>query len=75
MTPQFYALRWLMLLLCQEEGFGMNGHIRLWDTLIADPLRFTFTAFTGIALIEFVKDDVINGDFSTCMEALQGASN
>ena len=52
----------------------MNDSIRLWDTLMADPTRFTFTAFTCIALISYVKEDVINGDFATCMEELQGSA-
>lgn len=53
----------------------MNDSIRLWDTLMTDPTRFTFTAFTCIGLISYVRDDVINGDFATCMEELQGAAS
>jgi hypothetical protein len=33
-NPQFYSLRWLMLLLSQE--FSISNAIRLWDTLLAD---------------------------------------
>jgi hypothetical protein len=57
-----------MLLLCQE--FDMTKCIRLWDTLLADPKRFTFTAFTCCAMVSFVRDDIIDGDFACCMENL-----
>ena len=33
-NPQFYSLRWIMLLCCQE--FDMPNVIRLWDTLLSD---------------------------------------
>jgi TBC1 domain family member 13 len=70
---QFYSLRWFMLLLCQE--FDMSMAIRLWDTLLADPKRFTFTAFTSCALVSYVRDDIIDGDFACCMENLQRAAD
>ena len=65
---QFYCLRWFMLLLCQE--FNMDNSIRLWDTLLADPMRFTFTAFVCCALVSGVRDKIIDGDFACCMEEL-----
>ncbi len=69
---QFYSLRWFMLLLCQE--FSMMDSIRLWDTLLSDPQRFRFTNFVCVALVSFVRDDIIDGDFACCMENLQKAS-
>jgi len=57
-----------MLLLCQE--FEMEPTIRLWDTLLADPTRFNFTNFVCVALVSFVRDDIIDGDFACCMENL-----
>ena len=33
-NTQFYALRWIMLLMCQE--FDMANCVRLWDTLFAE---------------------------------------
>ena len=65
---QFYSLRWFMLLLCQE--FDMTPSIRLWDTLLTDPKRFEFTNFVCVAMVSFVRDDIIDGDFSCCMENL-----
>jgi hypothetical protein len=34
-NPQFYAFRWITLLLTQE--FSFPDAARLWDTLFADP--------------------------------------
>jgi hypothetical protein len=34
-NPQFYAFRWITLLLMQE--FKFHGYINLWDTLLGDP--------------------------------------
>jgi hypothetical protein len=34
-NPQFYAFRWITLLLTQE--FSFPDSLRLWDTLLADP--------------------------------------
>ena len=65
---QFYAIRWFMLLLCQE--FDMDPSIRLWDTLLTDPTRFNFTNYVCVALVSFVRDEIIDGDFACCMENL-----
>ena len=70
---QFYSLRWFMLLLCQE--FDIDNSVRLWDTLLADPKRFDFTNFVCVALVSFVRDDIIDGDFACCMENLQKSSD
>lgn len=61
-----------MLLLCQE--FDMKDSIRLWDTLLSDPSRFSFTNFVCVALVSYVRDDIIDGDFACCMENLQKSS-
>ncbi len=34
-NPQFYAFRWITLLLTQE--FGFFDSIRLWDSLLSNP--------------------------------------
>jgi len=61
-----------MLLFCQE--FSMDESIRLWDALITEPSRFGFTNYVCVALVSFVRDDIIDGDFACCMENLQKAS-
>ena len=69
---QYYSLRWFMLLLCQE--FNMPSSIRLWDTLLSDPDRFQFTNYVCVALVSFVRDKIVDGDFACCMESLQKSS-
>ena len=49
LDPQYYSLRWLMLLLSQE--FEMNNVIRLWDTVLADHEKFTFTNFICVGMV------------------------
>ena len=68
-NPQFYSLRWLMLLCCQE--FDMPNVIRLWDTLFSDPLRYDFLNYICCAIVEECREEILDGDFATCMETLQ----
>ena len=37
-TPQFYAIRWIMLLFCQE--FDIYNSSVIWDSLFSDGNRF-----------------------------------
>lgn len=53
----------------------MKDSIRLWDTLLSDPSRFNFLNFVCVALVSFVRDDIIDGDFACCMENLQRSAN
>ena len=48
-NPQFYALRWLMLLMCQE--FDMANCVRLWDSLFSDKKRYEFLNYVCVAII------------------------
>lgn len=68
-NPQFYSLRWFMLLMCQD--FEMPNCIRLWDTLFADHLRFDFLNYVCCAIVIQLRDIIIEGDFAACMEHLQ----
>jgi len=53
----------------------MKDSIRLWDCLLSDPQKFNFTNFTCVALVSFVRDRIVDGDFACCMENLQKASD
>jgi len=68
-NPQFYSLRWLMLLMSQE--FELCNVIRLWDTLFADIERFKFMNYVCVAMVLIRRPVLIQSDFSECMEALQ----
>ena len=70
---QFYALRWVMLLMCQQ--FDMSNVIRLWDTLFSDNNRFEFLNYICIAVVNLKRDIVLEGDFADCMEELQKATD
>ena len=60
MPHTFYAMRWFMLLMCQD--FGMSETLRLWDSLlsaigpqsesekIVNP-RFEFINYIAVALV------------------------
>jgi len=69
-NPQFYTLRWLMLLLTQE--FEMNEVLRLWDTLLSHPKRIKYINYICLAMILQVKNKLIFTDeFAVIMEMMQ----
>lgn len=68
LDPQYYALRWLMLLLSQE--FEINNVIRLWDTVLADPDKYTFTNFICVGIVVKNRDFLLKNEFSECLELL-----
>ena len=49
LDPQYYSLRWLMLLLSQE--FEIENVIRLWDPVLADHDKFTFVNFICVGMV------------------------
>ena len=68
---QFYALRWIMLLMCQE--FEMPNCVRLWDTLLANnDENYEFLNFICASVVIKSRETIINGDFAMIMETLQG---
>lgn len=66
---QFYALKWIMLLLWQE--FNIYDISRIWDTLLSDPDRFEFLNYICLSMINYVRDTILEGDFSDAMQILQ----
>ncbi|CDW78172.1 tbc1 domain family member 13 [Stylonychia lemnae] len=68
---QFYALRWQMLLMCQE--FDMSNVLVLWDALFSDSERFSFLNYVCCATVNLKRKIVLVGDFAECMENLQRA--
>uniref|UniRef100_A0A5F9D8J5 TBC1 domain family member 13 n=1 Tax=Oryctolagus cuniculus TaxID=9986 RepID=A0A5F9D8J5_RABIT len=69
--PQFFAFRWLMLLLSQE--FLLPDVIRIWDTLFADDNRFDFLLLVCCAMLILIREQLLEGDFTVNMRLLQGA--
>jgi TBC1 domain family member 13 len=58
-----------MLLLCQD--FTIYDVARIWDTLLADPERFEFLNFICLAMLQYIRDQILEGDFTDAMQALQ----
>lgn len=69
-NPQFYAFRWITLLLTQEFNFADSIHI--WDTLLSDPegpqetlLRICCT------MLILIRRRLLAGDFTSNLKLLQ----
>ncbi|XP_053381558.1 TBC1 domain family member 13-like [Mercenaria mercenaria] len=69
LKPQFYAFRWLTLLLSQE--FPLPDVLRIWDSLFADDKRFNFLIKVGCAMLLLLKQDLLMGDFPHNMKLVQ----
>mgnify|MGYP005991600513 CR=1 FL=1 len=67
--PAFYAFRWLTALLSRE--FDLADTIRIWDSLLADPRRYTFLQFICVAMVRLQREKLLNMDFSDCVSLLQ----
>ena len=68
-NPQFYSLRWLLLLLTQE--FELSDVLILWDALLSHPKRIDFLYYICLSMILGVRDLIMVEDFSIIMETLQ----
>ncbi|XP_073975861.1 TBC1 domain family member 13 isoform X3 [Rhodnius prolixus] len=69
LKPQYYSFRWLTLLLSQE--FPLPDVLRIWDSLLADPNRFSFLIHICCAMIILLRDQLLQGDFPTNVKLLQ----
>uniref|UniRef100_A0A0N4ZWW4 TBC1 domain family member 13 n=1 Tax=Parastrongyloides trichosuri TaxID=131310 RepID=A0A0N4ZWW4_PARTI len=67
--PQYYAFRWLSLLLSQE--FSLPDVIMLWDCLLADKTRFELLYYVCLAMLEEKREELLSGDFGDNMRLLQ----
>ncbi|KAF6127612.1 TBC1 domain family member 13 [Phyllostomus discolor] len=67
--PQFFAFRWLTLLLSQE--FLLPDVIRIWDSLFADDSRFDFLLLVCCAMLTLIREQLLEGDFTVNMRLLQ----
>lgn len=58
--PQFFAFRWITLLLTQE--FSFPDAVRIWDTLLSDPGgRMDCLLRVCLALIMNVRQQLLEG--------------
>jgi len=73
-NPQFYSLRWLMLLLTQE--FELTEVVRLWDSLLSHPQKIVYLNYICLAMIELIRDRILQtDDFADLIEMLQKQTN
>lgn len=69
-NPQFYAFRWITLLLTQEFNFADSIHI--WDTLLSDPEGPQDTLLrVCCAMLILVRKRLLAGDFTSNLKLLQ----
>ncbi|KAL0223825.1 hypothetical protein P9112_003215 [Eukaryota sp. TZLM1-RC] len=68
--PQYFALRWVSVLLSQD--FELNDCIRIWDSLFSylDGER-NFILYICSSMILEKKNELINADFANLMAILQ----
>jgi hypothetical protein len=58
--PQFFAFRWITLLLTQE--FPFPDAVRIWDTLLSDPGgRLDCLLRVCVALLRHVREQLLAG--------------
>ncbi|KAG4977214.1 hypothetical protein JHK84_036915 [Glycine max] len=68
--PQFYAFRWITLLLTQE--FKFESILRIWDTLLSNPFGVQDMLLRiCCAMLLCVKSKLLSGDFVTNIKLLQ----
>ncbi|MED6179888.1 hypothetical protein PIB30_004943 [Stylosanthes scabra] len=68
--PQFYAFRWITLLLTQE--FKFESILRIWDTLLSNPFGVQDMLLRiCCAMLLCVKSRLLSGDFVANLKLLQ----
>jgi hypothetical protein len=65
----FYAIRWLTTLLSRE--FLLPDTIRLWDSMFASTHKENFLRYVCVTMVMMVREELLKGDFSTCLRLLQ----
>ncbi|KAE7998885.1 hypothetical protein FH972_003383 [Carpinus fangiana] len=68
--PQFYAFRWITLLLTQE--FNFQSILRIWDSLLSNPFGVQDMLLrVCCAMLLCVKSRLLSGDFVANLKLLQ----
>mmetsp|Transcript_2622 Transcript_2622/g.3877 ORF Transcript_2622/g.3877 Transcript_2622/m.3877 type:complete len:680 (-) Transcript_2622:27-2066(-) len=67
--PAYYAIRWLTTLLSRE--FLLPDTIRLWDSMFSSTHKDNFMRYVCVTMVMIIRDDLLKGDFSTCLRLLQ----
>ncbi|EOY31071.1 PREDICTED: TBC1 domain family member 13 isoform X1 [Theobroma cacao] len=68
--PQYYAFRWITLLLTQE--FNLQSILRIWDSLLSNPFGVQDMLLrVCCAMLLCVKSRLLSGDFAANLKLLQ----
>ncbi|KAJ6673201.1 TBC1 DOMAIN FAMILY MEMBER 13-LIKE [Salix viminalis] len=68
--PQFYAFRWITLLLTQE--FNFQSILRIWDSLLSNPFGIQDMLLRiCCAMLLCMKSRLLSGDFAANLRLLQ----
>ncbi|XVE54427.1 hypothetical protein DITRI_Ditri03aG0080500 [Diplodiscus trichospermus] len=68
--PQYYAFRWITLLLTQE--FNLQSILRIWDSLLSNPFGVQDMLLrVCCAMLLCVKCRLLSGDFAANLKLLQ----
>jgi hypothetical protein len=65
----FFAIRWWTTLLSRE--FLLPDTIRLWDSMFASTHKDNFLCYVCVTMVIMIREDLLKGDFSSCLRALQ----
>jgi hypothetical protein len=73
LPPFVWCFRWISLLFAQD--LTLPDVIRLWDSLVADPLRFQFVMYVAVAAVLEKREELLRPDVKqfALVEALQSA--
>jgi hypothetical protein len=66
----YYAVRWWTTLLSRE--FLLPDTIRLWDGMFASTHKDNFLCYVCVTMVMEIREELLKGDFSTCMRLLHG---
>jgi len=66
--PQIYMLRWVRLL-CGRE-FHLDDVMVIWDGLFSYDENLSLIDYVCIAMLEFVRNDLMCQDYTSCMKRL-----
>ncbi|CAF5163276.1 unnamed protein product, partial [Rotaria magnacalcarata] len=70
LKPEFYAFRWLTLLLSQE--FHLPDVLRIWDSLFVDHEKYLdFLLYICCAMVILQRDQLLNGSQAQNIKLLQ----
>lgn len=69
-NPQFYAFRWITLLLTQD--FPFPDVVRLWDSIFSDAAGRTDCLLRiCVAMLMNIRQELLEGDFAQNIKLLQ----